>query len=293
MLSGLFSTKNGKCCSVVCWVGGLLLYFCCATLLNADTHEQKIYRYGLYAGNSERFPDTQGIGWSDSIPYEIFSKAGYKIEVIELPAKRLQAAFLKGDIDSFILSKESLAQLKGKFLPSKYPLSTIAWKIYYDKTKGWSPVWPPDVVFKSKVGKSKQSAKNLKTKFGLNVSMSSSFNSVFKMVNAGRADYWVDNESGVKSFTPDSGQSIPEGFVFETLFRRGLYLIFRDDEKGRLFHNILTEGMDELISAGEFGRVYYANDLYFIDTNTVDNTMEFIRSEFPEKKIPDQKKPSK
>lgn len=258
------------------------------SLLSAQENPALVYRYGLYAGTIDRFPNTEGIGWADSIAYEIFSQAGYTIDIITFPARRLPLMLSSNEIDSFPLSKESLDRLSGNFLLSKYPLSVITWKIYYNNQKNWKPVWPPDDIFRQKIGKSKQSSISLKEGYGLNISQSDSFLSTIKMVNLGRVDYWIDNESGMKSFREGDRFIAQKGFVFETIFRRGLYLVFLNTERGRKLNDIFSTGVEKLIREGNFAKVFYKNDKYMLDTHTADDTMIYIQKKFPLMEIPDQ-----
>ncbi len=267
----------------------------CLSLSSLNTWAENLagqtLNFGIYQGFLKRFPETNGIRWSDTVAHAIFSAEEMNIEVKEFPPKRLALALSKGDIDIFLSSRESLGKYADQFLQAKLPVSVVTWNIYYKDANGWEPSWPADAVFKQKIGKSQQSSESLKKTAGLKITQAGSFDAIVKMVNAGRADYWVDNRIGIRNVSPGLIKGKEEGFIYRPLFSRGLYFYFQNNDKGKALLSAFNLRFEQLLNDGLYLKTYYDNDTVSIDTNTADETLAFIRNEFPDFPIPEQQNP--
>ncbi|MFT5691013.1 MAG: hypothetical protein ACI92E_000338 [Oceanicoccus sp.] len=267
----------------------LITYLAHGSGLATVDHES--VRFGIYAGYLGRFPDTKGIRWSDNIAHKIFTDKGMNIDIEEFPAKRLTHSLATDKIDTFVSSRESLGQYSNVFLQAKLPASVTTWYIYYDHTKGWIPDWPPDQIFKEKIGESQQSAQSLRQFFQMDISQAAGFEAIVEMVNLGRADYWLESRIGIRSVSPDLLKSTAEGFTSRPLFSRGIYMFFQDTDRGRRLKKVYDEGLEKMLEDGLYVKTYYQYDTKKTDTFTTDETITFIRDEYPDVNIPKQQQP--
>ncbi len=247
-----------------------------------------VARMGIYAGYLERFSDSKGIRWSDNIAYKVFADKGLNISVTEFPAKRLALSLETGKIDTFVSSNESLGSYADSFLRAKFPVAITTWYIYYDHTKGWVPAWPPDPIFKGKIGESQQSAESLTRLYQLNITQAAGFDAIVNMVNLGRADYWLESRVGLRLLSPNLLKTTAEGFTSRPLFRRGIYMFFQNTERGRWFKKVYDEGFEKILADGLYVKTYYKNDPDSKDTFTTNETIQFIRTAFPDFYVPEQ-----
>ncbi len=164
--------------------------------------------------------------WSDAVIHEVFSEQGFDIEMIEYPAKRLSLSLHKNLIDTYLGSTKSLGNFSTDFIRSDLPVSVVDWYIYYDHRNNWTPSWPPDAVFRKKIGKSKLSSESFKNEWNLNISQSANEDSIVKMVNLGRADYWLENRTGARTLSEGLLRSSQQGFTYSVLLFRPLFVFF-------------------------------------------------------------------
>ena len=254
----------------------------------ADTGDKTIH-HGTYTGFKERFPDSDGIVWSESFLKVIFEQAGYTLDVKEFPAKRLPLVLQDETIDSFVSTRESLEN-NFNFLESKFPTTTLAYIIYYRKDGDWVPTWPPDATLAGKNGRSKTLPLSLVQEHKLKLDLLPTFDACIKMVNAGRVDYWLDNISGLANATPGLLQRSEE-FRFKRLFGLGLYMYFPNTERGKQLRDIYDAGIAEILKQGEFVNIYYQYDSRTRDLRAANETIKFIRDLYPDMLIPEQTQP--
>lgn len=238
---------------------------------------------GIYEGLSKKFPESKGLMWSDRILSEVYRRAGYTITLREYPARRLAMTLARGDIDVYISSEESVGRIpyQDKFIRSELPASIVTWYIYYNQRKNWVPTWPPDNFMREKIGKSRQSSESLKTHWGLQVTQSASTDAMVKMVNLGRADYWIDNRSGLRSVTPGLLKSPDQGFIYAPLFARGLYFYFQKEAQGKKLAAVFNAGFKQLLSNGKYRQSYHIGDPNPELSDTVDQSIQYFKANYP------------
>lgn len=234
-----------------------------------------------------RYPKSNGVVLSEAVAIAAFKRAGFAIDLDEFPAKRLATSLQEDNIDSFISSEASIGELGENFLRSELPLTRLAYYIYFDGKKDWQPQWPPDVEFIGKIGRSRSSSTSLKDYDKLNVALANSYESCVKMVNSGRADYWLDNVTGSRTLTP--GLMLEkEGFVYRYLFSRSIYLYFQNTERGQQLKKIFDQGYLDILQSREFLQIYYGDMDGDLSSTTGFELIEYLRNEHPELGVPEQ-----
>ena len=253
----------------------------CSTLFAAS--DSLNFRFGLYAGLTQKYPQTQGVMWSDRVVVEVFKASGIHTNLEEFPARRLALALEQNLIDGYLSSAETMQSglHKDTFLPSGLPLSVITWFIYYDHRSNWVPVWPPDELFLSKSGKSKQSSESLKTIWHLDIGMSPSSDSIASMVNSGRLDYWIDNITGIRTLAQSPLKSEEQGFTYEPLFDRPLIIYFQDTHRGKQFRAAFNTKFKALLRSGKYRATYHANDSASGNSQSVNQTIRYYGENYP------------
>lgn len=253
-------------------------------------NQQKVVRLGVPTGFKKLFPEADGVVWTDTLFKVIFERAGYRVETLESPAKRTPFLLVSQKVDSFLSANESLGSYRDKLLQAKYPGTSLAMFIYYNAHGDWKPSWPPDAEFKRKRGVSKQSESSLRADEGLNVLQVTHFDSCIKMVNAGRADYWIDNITGYTNSTPGL-MRVPTGeFAYREIFRIPIYMFFEPSERGRELKEIYDRGIEQILANGEYLQIYYKYDKRFFSSQDGELAVKQIKTLFPDLPVPEQKK---
>lgn len=270
----------------------LLVFLLFAHFIALEQHanaQDKVVRYGVGTGFKQRFPNTDGIGWSESFFKVIFESAGYRLEVNEYPSKRLPYMLENGTIDGFVSSTESLGEKSSDFLRSKFPTTNLSYYIYYKKDGGWQPSWPPNDIFARKRGRSKASPVALQYATALNIKPTWTFESCILMVHAGRTDYWLDNITGRLNTAPGLIKSPADGYSYERLFDWGIYINFQNSERGRKLKSLYDEGFQQILLQGDYIRIYYQFTDPPTSTAGAEGGVSYIRQLFPELDFPPQK----
>ncbi|MBN4055122.1 hypothetical protein JYU12_00100 [bacterium AH-315-K03] len=276
---------------LILWAATVLSLITSASIRALEIEENTL-RLGLHEGFVEIFPESKGIIYAHAIPYELFKMEGFKLNIVEYPARRLPIS-LKNDRVDLILSTEGLLGKKSdQILRSTYPTSVVTWHIYYKNDKSWEPVWPPDDMFLSKTGKSNHSSVSLKTQFGLNLTQAFGFDAVVKMVNMGRVDYWIETGIGYRSVSAGLIKSEKEGFILKGLLKRSLYVYFQNTPRGRQLLEIYNANYLKMLQRGDFALIYYKYAKNSLGSTTIEDTIELIKSINPTLIIPPQKKPT-
>ena len=211
---------------------------------------------------------------------EVFTKEGYTISSSEYPPRRLSILLINDKIDVYIASFEFPGAARPKILSSQLPISVVNWFIYYNSNL-WEPQWPPGETFRKKIGKSYQSSESLAQDWSLTISSSASVDAIVKMVNVGRADYWLESPAGTKSLTPGLLKTIEEGYIRKPIFVRPLYAYFQNTKRGRQNLSIFDAGYLEIIKQGRLHQVYHRQDPDAAQSTTVQQTIDFIKSNYP------------
>lgn len=255
-----------------------LLFVAGITLCSWAGSESSL-RVGIYEGLSAKFKHTNGVMWSDRVLTMVFEQAGYQIRYAEYPARRLALTLFRGDIDVYLSSAESISRSKYQtdFIRSALPVSVVTWFIYFDHRNQWQPSWPPDALMRSKIGKSRQSSESLKTHWHLQVTQSASVDAMVKMVNLARADYWVENGTGLRVLSPGLLKTPEQGFSYQPLFVRPLYIYFRKSPRGRSLANSYDQGFKILLNKGDYRRVYHIEDPNPELSDTVTQTLAYLK----------------
>lgn len=251
---------------------------------NAKSQALKI---GIQTGLARLYPEYNGLALAYNIPKVIFTNQGYDITAIEYPGKRLPLTVAHGDVDLSLASKFSLEPYGDKLISAELPVAVLTYKIYYNSKDNWTPVWPPDDRFKHKVGKSKISSVLLANRFGLNISQARTVDSIVKMVNVGRIDYWLEYSSSGLLVTPGLINRRSKKFNYQALFSLPTYIYFQNTKRGRLLKKIYDQGLLALFQQGEFVTTYFSQ----MPPDAIDSTiltLAYIRQKHPELQIPQQ-----
>ena len=257
------------------------------TTIHAETRQKNTLRLGLPAGFIDHFPLSEGVIYSHTFPYELFKEKGFTIIVREFPARRLPIALKSGQIDCILGIESLLENNTNTMMRSRHPTSRLTWYIYHKNT--WQPNWPPDEEFRHKFGKSKDSSDSLREEYNLNVTHGPSYDSMVKMVNLGRADYWIDSGIGFRTVTPGLIKSEQENFSIKSLLKRNLYVYFNKTQRALNLLAIYNKSYMNLLQKGDYAALYYKNASNFSESTTTEDTIQFIRSTSPNLSIPDQK----
>lgn len=222
-----------------------------------------------------------------NIPKVIFAQQGYDITVMEYPGKRLPLTVAHGDVDLSLASRFTLAPYGDKLISTDLPVAVLTFNIYYHNKSHWTPVWPPDAVFKNKLGKSKISSVLLANKYGLNISQASNVDSIVKMVNLKRIDYWLEYASSDTLVAPGLFNTQDNEFNYTALFSLPTYIYFRNTQRGKRLKQIYDRGLLDLLQQGKFITTYFEQTPPGPIDSTI-LTLAYIKQNHPELNIPQQ-----
>lgn len=272
---------------------GFWLLICCALQclsLSSQASEKPApissIRMDVNAGWAKRFPQLKGVVRSYRVIHTIFKRAGLTVKVVEYPTKRAKLALARGDLDAHFSSGESFGSHQGQFIRSEIPVAYLSWHIYYN-SNNWRATWPPDNVFKQKLGKSKMSWRSLQKIHNLNIMSANSVDSIIKMLHLNRIDYWLDYSSAEQLVTPGLLKTAEQGYAYQQLFSRTILGYFQDNSEGRQLREIYELGLIKILKQGEFNALYYEN-LPLKNGENSTETLDYLRREFPELEIPQQ-----
>ena len=243
-------------------------------------------RIGVQEGLVKRYHSAGRMLWSHGVVAEIFGREGYDVNMIELPNRRIPYELAKNNVDCVVAHVHGLEEYADDFLESQYPVSLITFYIYYDHRKGWNPVWPPDKVFRSKAGKSKQSSSVLKQQFDLNISWAKDFDEGVKLVNHGRIDYWLENIGGLVLLESGQIRAPEEGFTLKPIYEKSLYVYFQSSPQGKRFRRVFNKGHARLLESGELAVVFFGGEVNPREAEFINNTVKYINSHFPMVEFP-------
>lgn len=206
----------------------------------------KIAVYNIHPGENP--------GGYHGIRKHIIEQAGYTIEFMVVPAKRMPYALKTDYVDAISVSGlareiRNSVQPDG-FLQSKYPDRVVPVDIYYKESPQLKLEWPPNRFFKEELrGVSiNYSYLNLRD---FNIMQIPSYSSGAMMVGFKRADYWLDVIPESSPSYQKHKRSATEGYLKQKLFDAPLFLLFADTDRGREFKRIVDTEMERLLSNPE------------------------------------------
>ena len=219
----------------------------------AFSQQEKVFRMSVFATTRTDPP-----GASNAVIAYVMAQHGYKTEFVLTPTPRMQYSLRGHVIDSMQASgiARSTRQLveKDPFIQAKYPIVSFPVSIYYKKSDQWKPSWPAQSDFIEKP-RGVSNNYNYLTLRGFDITRVPTPIAGAKMVNFGRADYWIE----VMSISPEGSirNGIDKGFTTEKLFDSPMFLLFNDDEQGREFKRIWdTEFAKLMRNPDMFAEVY-------------------------------------
>lgn len=249
---------------------------------------QMPFRLGIHQNLISQYPGKNGLFWTYGIALKIFQTAGYQTVVLARPAKRLALSLKNNQIDFVSSSVEALNLDKKQYIRSELPIAMLSFYIYYNHSNSWQPVWPPDEIFKQKIGKSVHSAETLRELSGLNISLATSLDAPVKMVNMGRADYYMESKAGMVMVSAGLLKKPAQGFTTKVLFLRPIYAMFQNTPRGQHLAQLFDRASLRLYQSGEFGKVFFANAPVYVGSQTVDDAVSYINDHRPSLNIPPQ-----
>lgn len=259
---------------------------CLALILPAFGDKQTI-KFGVNSNFVKFYQQHDKLRWSHSIVQDLLERAGYQVKVLARPALRLPLSLKRQEIDVF-LSSDGFEHSQYGFIRSRLPISLIRFIIYYDSKLGWRPSWPPDQNFKDKIGKSVQSTKALKRQYGLNVSQAFSFDAPVKMVNLGRADYYIENSGGFSQVSKGLLKAKTQGFSREVLYKRPIYLFARDEPGYQSLMKSIENHYLDLLMSRQYAVLFYRNDKRPEVKDSTKVLIEYINNNYQGLKVPTQ-----
>jgi ABC-type amino acid transport substrate-binding protein len=256
-----------------------LLFLSGATIVAEEA--SRPIRLGIQMSFFERYPETNGVIWSDSVVINSLKKAGEKVEIVPLPAQRLPNALVAGQIDIYVGSLDAVEDQQDNIIHSHLPVVLVDFYIYYKDNNVWKPTWPPTSSLRSRRGLSAISAQVLRQMYGLNIEQSKTFVSSVQMVHAGRADYWLENHGGFLSLPDNLLRTKKEGFVLESLYTKPIFIIGKNTEEGRKILNDFDKHYLALLRNGNYANIFYENAADTDGHVSTTRTIKYIQEHHP------------
>ena len=214
----------------------------------------------------------------------VMAKHGIKTEFYLVPSKRMPWSLKGGDIDTMQASALARSSRSAgdtdSFIQSEMPVFSYNVLLYYKASTRWKPEWPPTATMLENSRGVTMNYNYLQLR-GYDLTQIPGYASGAKMVNYGRADYWID-AIPVALLGPLI-QSREKGFITEKYMDNPLFLLFNDDERGRRFKSIWDEEVANLYRGGDLYRQVFLKDLesdYF--TNAVEDFITYLQNNYPE-----------
>lgn len=81
--------------------------------------------------------------------------------------------------------------------------------------------------------------------------------SIFGLFSAGKLDFYIDARADITDFFKAHANEYKEDdFIRQTLFELKLFVVFKNDEKGKKLASIFDKNMDKIVKNGEFRKLY-------------------------------------
>ncbi len=219
----------------------------------------------------------------------LFEKHGYLVEFAQIPAKRMPYAIKQGYIDAYSSSNlrrnielEHLGQ--DGLIQAQYPEIITGIIVYYKMSEEWQPSWPPQKEFIEKARGASMNY-NYLTMMGFNMVQVGGYEAGFKMINYGRADYWVDNIPTQGPFA-EQFKSEADGYKRELLTFNELYLVFPDNDWGRELKEVWDNAFAELYENTALFTDIYLENIPGKKSMILGIYLDFVRKNFPELPAP-------
>ncbi len=247
--SEIWTCVQATITSIICFI---------FTIISTPTHAQSdnVFRMSVFATTRTDPP-----GASNAVIAYIMAQHGYKTEFVLTPTPRMQYSLKSKVIDSMQASgiARSTRQLvkKDSFIQARYPIISFPVSIYYKTSDQWKPSWPAqgDFIETPRGASINYNYLNIR---GFDITRVATPLAGAKMVNFGRADYWIE----VMSVSPGEDsirKSTEMGYATEKLFDSPMFLLFNDDQRGRKFKQLWdTEFAKLLRNPDKFAEVYLA-----------------------------------
>lgn len=267
-----------------------LLFAAGLAVLQAFAAEPKpLFRIGVQEGLAASFNSAGKMYWSHGVVADIFQNQGYEVQMLELSSRRIPTALAEDKVDCVVAHVHGLENYQDSFQSSRFPIFQVAFFIYYKQNKGWEPVWPPDEVFRKKLGLSRQSASILQQQYGLNISWVRDFDEAVRLVNLERSDYWLENGGGLALLESGTLKSAEDGFQLKHLYSKNLHAWFQRSDVGSKYLELFDREQRKLLEEGEYGRAFYDGDPNANSVQDIDQLVTYLNDLYPDIRLPHQK----
>lgn len=243
-------------------------------------------RFGINSKLVERYPNFKGLVGAYRVAESAFNAAGLEVVAIKRPAQRLNLSLVRDEIDLHITSLEVIEPFQDKIIASRLPITSLPIVMYHRQTENWTPQWPPDEVFKNKIGKSVQAPTMIKQRYGLNVSRSPNFKVAANMVRLSRADYFIDSLAAFSDLILDPESMLDDGYTITQLYNNLFFVAFADTPRGNLLNKKFDQNYIKILQQQRYQTLYQQHLERDADARTTLETIKTIRRRYPDLGIP-------
>ena len=213
----------------------------------------------------------------------LFEQLGYQVEFRPTPAKRMPYSLASGIIDGYPSSQlrrsiELRHMGNDGFLQVSYPETVTDIHVYYKKSSRWTPSWPPNEEF-IRNARGVSLNYNYFSLAGFNILQIGDYQAGFKMVNFGRADFWVDGISSNEAFAALE-KTESDGFAKMHLTHNPLFLTMRDEQREREIKTQWDVAFAELFAQPELFKAIYLENIPGGRSSSLGRYMQYIEDNY-------------
>ncbi len=273
-------SSNGRIGVLVLSINVILFLPCFSLLTQAQGDSNKTIIIGTYGAVSNEKPYGPF-----AINKYLFEQIGYQVEFRQTPSQRMPYSLKSGAIDAY-----SSSQLRRSielehfgddgFMQVSYPETVTDIYVYYKESLNWEPSWPPEDDFV-------EGARGVSLNYnyfslsGFNILRIGDYVAGYKMVNYGRADYWVDSITS-RGDLAKYVKTESDGYLKKHLTHNPLFLTFRDNEEWRKIKTLWDQAYRDLYQQKERYKSIYLEYIPGGRSLVLGPYMKYLNDQFPE-----------